>query len=218
MRELSVWNVNRPETRELAARMRKVVDELGLEDVPIPPGQVLDPVARLVPGRGRDPERTPMPWDGDPGAGFSTGRPWLPVGDGNRARNVAAQRADPASMLTLHRRLLRLRRQTPALVTGAYHRVEAAGDVLAYVRADPGARWLVALNLGPSPARRPLAGWRCPRTRAATASRSAGRWSWRVTRAWSSSSTEGRRDHSATMGRLCPPACREDLRRARHPQ
>ena len=29
MRELSVWNVNRPETRELAARMRKVVDELG---------------------------------------------------------------------------------------------------------------------------------------------------------------------------------------------
>ncbi|MET0229033.1 MAG: DUF3459 domain-containing protein [Actinomycetes bacterium] len=128
-------------------------EELGLEDVPIPPGQILDPIARLVPGRGRDPERTPMPWDGDPGAGFSTGRPGLPVGDGNRARNVAAQRDDPASMLTLHRRLLGLRRQTPALVTGAYHRVEAAGDVLAYVRADPGARWLVALNLGPSPAR-----------------------------------------------------------------
>jgi len=150
---------------------------------PVPGPTVLDPVARLVPGRGRDPERAPMPWDGDPGAGFTTGRPWLPVGDGNRARNVAAQRDDPASMLTLHRRLLGLRRQTPALVTGAHHRVEAAGDVLAYVPADPG-----------------------------------GRWSWRVTRAWSSSSTEGRRDHSATMGRLCPPAYREDLRRARHPQ
>lgn len=93
------------------------------------------------------------PGTATPGAGFTTGRPWLPVGDGNRARNVAAQRDDPASMLTLHRRLLRLRRQTPALVTGAYHRVEAAGDVLAYVRPDPGGRWLVALNLGPSPAR-----------------------------------------------------------------
>ncbi len=85
-------------------------DELGLGDVPIPPDQVMDPVARLMPGRGRDPERTPMPWEGGPGAGFTTGRPWLPLGDDNQARHVAAQRDDPASMLTLHRRLLRLRR------------------------------------------------------------------------------------------------------------
>ncbi|HET9005168.1 MAG TPA: alpha-amylase family glycosyl hydrolase, partial [Actinomycetes bacterium] len=52
----------------------------GLGDVPIPPDQVKDPVARLIPGRGRDPERTPMPWEGGPGAGFTTGRPWLPLG------------------------------------------------------------------------------------------------------------------------------------------
>jgi alpha-glucosidase len=42
-------------------------DEFGLEDVPVPPEQALDPIARLVPGRGRDPERTPMPWDAGPG-------------------------------------------------------------------------------------------------------------------------------------------------------
>ncbi len=89
-----------------------------------------------------------------PGGGFTSGRPWLPVGEDNLPLNVAAQRDDPASMLTLHRRLLRLRRQTPALVTGSYHPVEADGDVLAYLRADPGGeRWLVALNLGPDPAR-----------------------------------------------------------------
>jgi alpha-glucosidase len=129
-------------------------DELGLVDVPIPPDRAVDPVARLIPGRGRDPERTPMPWDGGPGAGFTSGRPWLPVGDGNQARHVAAQRDDPASMLTLHRRLLRLRRATPALHAGAYHPVEADGDVLAYLRTTPGgARYLVALNLGPHPAR-----------------------------------------------------------------
>ena len=66
---------------------------------------------------------------------------------------MAAERDDPASLLTLHRRLLRLRRQTPALVTGAYHPVEADGDVLAYLREDVDGRWLVALNLGPHPAR-----------------------------------------------------------------
>jgi alpha-glucosidase len=128
-------------------------DELGLTDVPVPPEQARDPIARLIPGRGRDPERTPMPWDGGPGAGFTTGRPWLPLGADHRTRNVAAQRPDPGSMLNLHRRLLRLRRQAPALATGGYEPVEADGDVLAYLRTGPGRRYLVALNLGPRPAR-----------------------------------------------------------------
>ena len=128
-------------------------EELGLVDVPIPPEQALDPIARLVPGRGRDPERTPMPWAGGPGGGFTTGRPWLPLGEDNLTRNVAAQRDDPASMLSLHRRLLRLRRQAPALVTGAYQPVEADGDVLAYLRTTGDDSCLVALNLGPRPAR-----------------------------------------------------------------
>jgi alpha-glucosidase len=128
-------------------------EELGLTDVPIPAEQALDPIARLVPGRGRDPERTPMPWDAGPGGGFTSGRPWLPLGDENLARNVAAQRDDPASMLSLHRRLLALRRRTAALVTGTYQPVEADGDVLAYLRADGDDRCLVALNLGPRPGR-----------------------------------------------------------------
>jgi alpha-glucosidase len=128
-------------------------DELGLGDVPIPTDQALDPIARLVPGRGRDPERTPMPWDAGPGAGFTSGRPWLPLGRENLARNVAAQRRDPASMLALHRRLLRLRRRAPALVGGGYEPVEADGDVLAYRRTGPDGPYLVVLNLGPRPAR-----------------------------------------------------------------
>ena len=133
-------------------------DEFGLEDVPVPPEQALDPIARLVPGRGRDPERTPMPWAAGPGAGFTTGRPWLPVGEANLPLHVAAQRDDPGSMLNLHRRLLRLRRQAPALVGGGYEPVEADGDVLAYLRTGPGGRYLVALNLGPHPARLAPAG------------------------------------------------------------
>jgi alpha-glucosidase len=128
-------------------------DELGLGDVPIPVDQALDPLAGLLPGRGRDPERTPLPWDAGPGAGFTSGRPWLPVGEANLPLSVAAQRDDPGSMLTLHRHLLRLRRSAPALAGGGYEPVEADGDVLAYLRAGPGGRYLVALNLGPRPTR-----------------------------------------------------------------
>ena len=38
----------------------------------------------LIPGRGRDPERIPMPWDDRPGGGFTSGTPWLPLGEDNR--------------------------------------------------------------------------------------------------------------------------------------
>jgi alpha-glucosidase len=128
-------------------------DELGLRDVPVPPELVSDPIARHIPGRGRDPERTPMPWDASQGAGFTSGRPWLPLGTDHRTVNVAAQRDDPASMLALHRHLLALRRRAPALAGGGYQPLEADGDLLAYRRSGPGGRFLVALNLGPHPAR-----------------------------------------------------------------
>ena len=55
-------------------------EELGMEDVPIPPDLEQDPARFDGPNGGRDPERTPMRWDGSPGAGFTTGTPWLPVG------------------------------------------------------------------------------------------------------------------------------------------
>ena len=74
-------------------------DEIGQADGEIPPDRVVDV-------DGRDPERSPMQWDGSPGAGFSTGDPWLPVGSQAGTVNVAAQRDDPASMLSLYRRLI----------------------------------------------------------------------------------------------------------------
>ena len=127
-------------------------DELGLRNAEIGPDQVRDPIAELIPGRGRDPERAPMPWDDGPNAGFTTGEPWLPLPPDAATVNVAAQRDDPASTLTLHRRLLALRRAVPALTGTGYRAVPAGGDVLAYVREDEDERWFVALNLGPLPA------------------------------------------------------------------
>ena len=51
--------------------------------MPIPPERVQDPFGKNMPGvgQGRDPERTPMHWDAAENAGFTTGEPWLPLGD-----------------------------------------------------------------------------------------------------------------------------------------
>jgi alpha-glucosidase len=99
-------------------------------------------------GLGRDPERTPMQWDGGPNAGFTDGTPWLPLADDAATAHVAAQRDDPRSMLALYRKLIDLRCAEPTLYAGSYTPVVATGDLLAYVREGGGRRFLVALNLG----------------------------------------------------------------------
>ena len=122
-------------------------EEIGMSNVPIAPEQVKDPAERNEPGLGlgRDPERTPMPWDESAGAGFTTGQPWLPIGE---QVSVATQATDPVSMLTLYRRLTDLRRCHPVLVTGELETVGAESNVLRYMRAGEGLRILVLLNLG----------------------------------------------------------------------
>ncbi|HEX5831414.1 MAG TPA: DUF3459 domain-containing protein, partial [Gemmatimonadaceae bacterium] len=90
--------------------------------------------------------------DASANAGFTTGEPWLPLGDDHAVVNVAAERDDPASMLTLHRRLIQLRHREPALHRGDWRPVPRAEDVLVYERTWRDSRFLVALNFGSQPA------------------------------------------------------------------
>lgn len=135
-------------------------DELGMRDVPIPPEAVHDPYEKNVPGLGlgRDPERTPMQWSAAPHAGFSSAPPWLPVSADYARNNVEAQRQDPASMLSLYRSLLALRRARPALSLGGFLPLEPAPNVLGYLRTHGGSRDAVLLNLSSSPQRLALPG------------------------------------------------------------
>jgi alpha-glucosidase len=127
-------------------------DELGLPQTPIPPDRVQDPWEKNEPGLGRDPCRTPMPWDASNNAGFSpAAAPWLPLNPDWPDRNVAVQTADPASMLALYRRLIALRRASPALSLGAYAPVSAEDGVMVFERLAEGERLLVALNFTQEP-------------------------------------------------------------------
>jgi alpha-glucosidase len=144
-------------------------EEIGMQDVPIPPERVQDPWERNVPGLGlgRDPVRTPMQWDAAKNAGFThaEAEPWLPLAPDYAAINASAQSADPRSMLSLYRALLALRRAEPALSVGSYVPVEGGGGGRAGLRAA-GRRDGPALAGGAEP-RRP---------RARTAPRRFGAW------------------------------------------
>jgi alpha-glucosidase len=118
-------------------------EEIGMEDVEIPEHRLQDPARFRY--HGRDPERTPMPWDASPGRGFSSAEPWLPYG--RPEISVAAQLGDPDSLLSLYRRALRVRRAEPALHSGRLRLLESGADVFAFVReAQGGDPVLVAVN------------------------------------------------------------------------
>ena len=123
-------------------------DELGLQNVPIPAEAVHDPWEKQEPGLGlgRDPVRTPMPWDGSANAGFTTGSPWLPLNADWRERNVEAMGAQPGCILGLYRDLIALRRARPVLQVGDYATVSAEDDVMVFERRLGEERIVVALN------------------------------------------------------------------------
>ncbi|HSI99938.1 MAG TPA: alpha-amylase family glycosyl hydrolase [Patescibacteria group bacterium] len=125
-------------------------EEIGMVDVPVASEDARDPLERREPGRGRDPERSPMQWDASPNAGFTApdATPWLPLAPDADRVNVAAQAEDPGSLLTLTRDLLRLRREHPVLLRGDFERFGPTPEgTFAFRRLGPEGMINVVLNL-----------------------------------------------------------------------
>jgi alpha-glucosidase len=115
-------------------------EEIGMVDGP-------DPATPLHDRFGRDRQRTPMQWDASPSGGFTAGAPWLPPVD-PATRNVADQSRDPASLLNLYRRLVALRRSSPALRHGALLLVEQTPpEVVAWIRSSGDELVLLVANM-----------------------------------------------------------------------
>jgi alpha-glucosidase len=89
-----------------------------------------------------------MQWSSGPNAGFSTAEPWVPIASNDLALTVEGQRDDPASVLSLFRSLVRLRRETPALAVGAYRSLLAPTDVFSFERTHPEGAVQIHLNFG----------------------------------------------------------------------
>jgi alpha-glucosidase len=115
---------------------------------------VKDPVGKLgwPLEKGRDGERTPMQWNSGPNAGFTTGKPWLPIPDSAKIRNVQTESENPHSILCFYKELIRLRKTEPALLEGTYVSLnESDPKVLSYLRRSAASSVLVVLNFSPSP-------------------------------------------------------------------
>ncbi|MGZ4478918.1 MAG: glycoside hydrolase family 13 protein [Nocardioidaceae bacterium] len=106
-------------------------EELGLEQVDVPPELRQDPAFCRRGEVGRDGCRVPMPWSGsEPPFGFGPGegQPWLPQPAAWKDLTVEAQEQDPASTLSFYRSVLKARRE----------HVLPLGDDVTFLRTAPG--------------------------------------------------------------------------------
>lgn len=119
---------------------------LGQELMGLTPSEALEFASQL----GRDKCRLPMQWRNAPNGGFcpSGVQPWLPVkSDYADGVNVAEQQQDERSLWHFYRRLLHVRKQSPALQVGDYAVVDGeAAEYLAFLRTTEQQRVLVVLN------------------------------------------------------------------------
>ena len=126
-------------------------EELGLDQVEIAFEDLQDPeaIANWPRTLSRDGARTPMPWEAQaPQLGFTTGKPWLPVGPNHAKLAIDVQNADAGSLLAWTRQVLALRNASPALRTGDIAFLDAPADLLAFEREGEGERLLCLFNLG----------------------------------------------------------------------
>ncbi|KAA9377751.1 glycoside hydrolase family 13 protein [Microbispora cellulosiformans] len=127
-------------------------EELGLPEVlDLPERYLQDPQRLRDPDSGRDGCRVPLPWTdaGEPPYGFSPPgirESWLPVPAGWRDLSVEAQVRDGASMLSLYRAALALRRERPELGDGTLTWLDSPPGTLAFRRGDT---FACVLNMTP---------------------------------------------------------------------
>ena len=93
-----------------------------------------------------------MQWNTTPNAGFTKGKPWLPVPASYKTYNVATESKNPDSVLNTYKHVIALRRSEPALLTGSYTAINSDDpNVLAYLRKENDDTVVVALNMSNTP-------------------------------------------------------------------
>jgi glycosidase len=95
---------------------------------------------------GRDNARTPMQWNSEPEAGFSTGDPWMMVNKNHIWLNVDDQENNSSSILNYLRSLTTLRKANPVFSYGSYQELESNSNLFAYYRQWQQEKMLIVLN------------------------------------------------------------------------
>lgn len=98
--------------------------------------------------KSRDNSRTPMQWNDEAHAGFTTGTPWIEVANNYNTVNVEAAMADPESILYMYKKLIQLRHEHDIVTYGeVVPRYLDHPQLFVYERRYQGDTWLIIANM-----------------------------------------------------------------------
>lgn len=97
--------------------------------------------------KGRDNSRTPMQWNSNMNAGFTTGSPWIKVNPNYQEINAEQAVATPSSIYHYYRQLIQLRKTHGIIVHGDYHLLlEEHPEIFSYKRTFQNQTLVVICN------------------------------------------------------------------------
>jgi len=124
------------------------IESINMYNERLDEGYTHDDLIRVINIKGRDNARTPMQWDDSRQAGFTTGKPWLPVQSNYKDINVKVSLDFKDSIFNTYKQLIQLRKDNPLVVWGDYELLlHDHPSVYAYKRSYKGKTWLVVANV-----------------------------------------------------------------------
>ncbi|RFA32476.1 glucohydrolase [Virgibacillus dokdonensis] len=111
-------------------------------------GKSHEEIMEIIWKNGRDNSRTPMQWNNQANAGFTTGTPWLKVNSNYEQINVEQQQTDVNSIYHYYRKMIQIRKENDVFIYGRYDLIlEDHDQVYAYTRTLDNQQMLVLTNL-----------------------------------------------------------------------
>ena len=118
-----------------------------VEEQDVPAEQMMTYLKKIS----RDNARTPMQWNDEENAGFTTGTPWIAVNKNYREINAKAQIKDPDSVYNFYRKLIQLRHEEEIVVHGSFEMLsEDSEQIFAYQRVLDDTKLVVLCNFTPN--------------------------------------------------------------------
>ncbi|GAB2024448.1 alpha,alpha-phosphotrehalase [Lactovum odontotermitis] len=114
-------------------------------------GKTAEEALEILQDKARDNSRSPIQWDSSENAGFTTGTPWMAVGN-HPEINVAADAAKDGEIFNFYKKLIQLRKSEKIISAGSYSAALKDSDsIYAFIRTFENEKLLVLNNFKNEP-------------------------------------------------------------------
>ncbi|GGI43182.1 alpha,alpha-phosphotrehalase [Mammaliicoccus stepanovicii] len=110
-------------------------------------GNTEEMIMKVIGQKSRDNSRTPIQWNDDENAGFTTGTPWIGIPNNYKTINVEQALKDPNSVFYTYQKLIKIRHEHDIVTYGEVEPLYMEHlDLFVYKRVFNDEEWLVVAN------------------------------------------------------------------------